>query len=88
MSWACFFVPTKRMSFPLLGDRLGELQGVLEDLDRLLQVDDVDAVALAVDEFLHLRVPPLGLVAEMHPGFQQFLHCDLDHVRSPFRYRL
>jgi len=40
------------------------------------QVDDVDAVALPEDVRLHLGVPALGLMAEVHPGFQQFLDGD------------
>ena len=43
---------------------------------RLLQVDDVDAVALAEDVVLHLRVPALGLVPEVDAGFEQLLHGD------------
>ena len=45
-------------------------------LDRLLQVDDVDAVAGAEDVRLHLRVPALGLVAEVDAGLEQLLHGD------------
>ena len=41
---------------------------------RLLQVDDVDAAALAEDERLHLGVPAPGLVAEVDAGLQQLLH--------------
>ncbi len=40
-------------------------------IERLLEVDDVDAGALAVDEPLHLRVPTAGLVSEMDAGFEQ-----------------
>ena len=42
--------------------------GGLDALQGLLQVDDVDAVAIAVDEALHLRVPAAGLVAEVDTG--------------------
>ena len=45
-------------------------------LERLLEVDDVDAVALAVDEPLHLRVPAAGLVTEVDTGLEQLLHGD------------
>ena len=47
-----------------------ELLRVAELLDRLVQVEDVDSVSLAEDEFLHLRIPPLRLVAEVHAGLQ------------------
>ena len=34
----------------------------------LLEIDDVDAVALREDETAHLRVPATGLVAEVNSG--------------------
>jgi len=40
----------------------------VETLDRLREVDDVDAVALREDVRLHLRVPAPGLVAEVDAG--------------------
>ena len=42
----------------------------------LLQVDDMDSVANAVEIRLHLRVPAVGLVPEMHAGFQQLAHVE------------
>src|SRR5207302_5699652 len=48
--------------------------GDLDALQRLIEVDDVDTVALAEDETTHLRVPAPGLVAEVHSGLQQLLH--------------
>ena len=45
-----------------------ELFGIAEQLYRLSEVDDVDAVTLAEDVFLHLRVPALRLVAEVNPA--------------------
>src|SRR5690606_16830081 len=54
----------------------------LDALQRLLEVDDVDAAALAEDEPLHLRVPAAGLVPEVDTGLQQLLHGDDSHVRS------
>ena len=41
---------------------------------RMLQVDDVDAVASSKDEAAHLRVPALRLVPEVHPGTEQLAH--------------
>src|SRR5690606_38673988 len=54
----------------------------LDALQRLLEVDDVDAAALAEDEPLHLRVPAAGLVPEVDTGLQQLLHGDDSHVCS------
>ena len=48
---------------------------LLEEAERLLEVDDVDAAALGEDEALHLRVPAAGLVAEVNPGLQKLSHA-------------
>src|SRR4029077_17711753 len=56
-----------------------ERVGRLDPRQRLVQVDDVDAVALAEDEPSHLRVPAPGLVAEVDPSLQQLLHGDDSH---------
>ena len=43
-----------------------QVVGFFEANDRLLKVDDVNAVALGEDERFHLGVPPLGAVAKVH----------------------
>jgi hypothetical protein len=48
----------------------------------LLEIDDVDLVALAKNEGRHLGVPETGLVAEMHARFQHFTHGDVRHSIS------
>ena len=53
-----------------LGDVAREIVCVLDELLRLLQVDDVDAAALGEDETLHLRVPAACLVAEVNSSLQ------------------
>ena len=65
-----------------VGDELGRL---LEHLQGLLQVDDVNAVALAEDVFLHLGVPALGLMPEVNASFEQFLHGDVGQTTSLLR---
>ena len=62
---------------------LDELEGAVDVGQRLLQVDDVDAVALGEDVALHLRVPPTGLVPEVHAAVEQLLHGDDGHSRAP-----
>ena len=52
----------------------GRSHRLVEATDGLLQVDDVDAVALGEDERAHTRVPAAGLVAEVDAGFEQRLH--------------
>ena len=53
----------------------GELEGFSKELERLLKIDDIDSVSFPEDELFHLRVPPLGLVAEVDPRLQQLFHC-------------
>ena len=48
---------------------LDEVVRLVDHVERLEQVDDVDAVALGEDELLHLRVPTTGLVAKCRPAF-------------------
>ena len=58
---------------------LDEVVGLVDHVERLEQVDDVDAVALGEDELLHLRVPTTGLVAEVQACLQHVAHSDLSH---------
>ena len=58
----------------VLGDGADEVIGLLELLDGLLQVDDVDTVALGVDVGSHFGVPTTGLVAEVDACFEQGFH--------------
>jgi hypothetical protein len=45
-----------------------------ERLDRLLQVNNVDAVPFGENERFHLGVPLVGAVTEMYAAFQQGFH--------------
>ena len=49
---------------------------VVDQPHRLLQIDDVDPVALRENVAAHARVPSPGLVAEVNAGLQQGLHGD------------
>ena len=51
-----------------------EVVSLLQLLHGLLQVDDIDAVALRVDIGSHLGVPATGLMTEVDACFQQGLH--------------
>jgi len=61
----CRLVPTNSTVPPFDGIRGSNIGGV-QCGDGLLQIDDVDAVALGEDERLHLRIPALGTVTEVH----------------------
>ena len=63
-------------------------QTLIEQAHRLLQIDDVDPGALAEDEAAHLRVPPAGLVAEVHAGLEQLAHRGRGHGSSFSRLRV
>ena len=58
------------------GQLADELHRLFEERLRLLEVDDVDLVAMAVDVRRHLGVPEARLVSEMDAGFQHFTHRD------------
>ena len=63
-----------------LGEVSHERLRLLQALEGLLQVDDVDAAALAEDEAAHLRVPAARLVTEVDSGFQELSHADCHGV--------
>src|SRR5207302_3093673 len=66
-----------------LGSQVLDVPGrFLEHLQRLLKIDDVDAIALAENEFLHFGVPALGLVPEVDARFEQLLHGDISQSTS------
>ena len=84
-SWACFLVPTNSTVPPSATVLAHEPVRGVDAVERLLQIDDVDAVALAEDEPLHLRVPAPGLVTEVDTGLQQLLHGDDGHGRASLK---
>src|SRR6267142_3289812 len=62
-----------------------ELEGLAELDEGLLEIDDVDAVALAEDVLAHLRVPPLGLVPDVDTRLQELLHRHRRQIVPPVR---
>ncbi|MCY1313785.1 hypothetical protein D9M70_643410 [compost metagenome] len=62
---------------------LDELVGTVDVGQRLLQVNDVDAVALREDEALHLRVPTTGLVSKVDAAVKQLAHSYDGHADAP-----
>src|SRR6185369_3484502 len=50
----------------------------------LLQVDNVNAVALAKDVFLHLWIPAPYLVTEVNTGLQQLFHGNRNQTKVSF----
>jgi hypothetical protein len=51
----------------------------MQQWDSLGQIDDVDAIARAVDIRLHLGVPAVGLMSEMNACFEQLAHSKFWH---------
>ena len=51
-----------------------ELEGVVQPLNGLGEIDDVDPVALGKDVLAHLRVPAAGLVSKVDARLEQLLH--------------
>ena len=60
---------------------------VFETVERLIEINDVDAFALTVDESLHLRVPTTGLMSEVDARVEQLLHRDNCHGYTFLRFR-
>src|SRR5207244_3815135 len=65
------------------GEVRGERLRVTQQPLGLLQVDDVNPLALAEDEAAHLRVPAPGLVPEVDSRLEQVRDRDLFHT-APF----
>jgi len=65
------------------GEVTYERVGLLDPDERLLEIDDVDPVALHEDEPLHLRVPPPSLMPEVDTRLQELLHRDDGHRVLP-----
>src|SRR3546814_9679495 len=65
-----------------------EIERTREQRHGLQQIDDVNAVAVAEDIRLHLRVPAVRLVAEVRAGFEQLLHGDDRSRHRVFPFRL
>src|SRR6202035_2485450 len=63
---------------------LHKLRCLFEHLQGLLQVDDVDPVALSEDVLLHLGIPALGLMPEVDARFEQLLHGNGSQLTSSF----
>ena len=45
----------------------------------MLEVDDVNLVAMTKNERRHFRIPEAGLVPKVNAGFQHLTHGDLGH---------
>jgi hypothetical protein len=51
----------------------------MKELDRSLEIDNVDAVTGAENVGFHLGIPAACLMAEMDSRFQQLFHCNNCH---------
>ena len=58
---------------------LDEVISLIDQIERLEQVDDVNAVALSQDELLHLRVPTTSLMAKMNASLEHLAHGNFCH---------
>jgi len=61
------------------GELADEIDGLVEQRHRLLEVDNVDFIAFPEDVGAHLGMPETGLVAEMHTGLQHLAHGNFCH---------
>src|SRR5262249_10975487 len=67
-------------------DLAGLVQRLLEQGNRLGEIDDMDPVAHPEQVRLHLGVPTPGVVAEMDTRFQQLTHRELRHSHAVISY--
>src|SRR5262249_215445 len=77
------FAADERQGAPVRHELAHELGRPLVQRQRLLEIDDMDLVALSEDELRHLRVPEAGLVPKMHARFQHPAHRHVGHGTSP-----
>jgi hypothetical protein len=56
----------------LAGQFAEEVSSFVDLIDGLLDVEDVDVVFGAHDEFLHLGVPAFGLMSKVDASFDEF----------------
>ncbi len=73
MVLSCRFVQTNNTLSPRSDDLSRQLLREVDLPQRLLQVDDVDTVALGEDEPPHFRIPPARLVSEVDTSLQQIV---------------
>src|SRR5262249_45439005 len=66
----------------LSGQVGNKLRRLFKHFERLLQIDDVNSIALAEDVFLHLGIPALRLMPEVNTRFEQLLHGDVSQTTS------
>jgi hypothetical protein len=65
----------KQNAAALGGGVADRFQSLVQHRHALGEVDDVDVVAGTEDEITHLRVPTVGLMAEVNASFQQLAHA-------------
>jgi hypothetical protein len=51
-----------------------KIDRISEQLQGLLQINDMNTVSVAENEFLHFRIPTACLVSKMDPGLKQLLY--------------
>jgi len=61
---------------------------MLKCLYRLLQIDDMDTVALGENIGLHCRVPFMGSMPKMNTAFKKRFHRDNTHWTYSFAFFL
>jgi len=63
-------------------DAADEIQRVVEHRQGFFQIDDMNFIAVSVNERSHFRVPEPGLMAEVATRFQHFTHSHSRHKYS------
>lgn len=84
-------VPADKQDDALAVGHVGrEVQGQLQMLGCLLQVDDILAQAVTKDVWFHKPVPATGFMAQVYSGLEEALHrkqfLDIEEVRMLQRH--
>jgi hypothetical protein len=74
--------PDEQQLTPVRNSVDHEIMGDFKKLDGFLEINDVNAVARPKNERFHFGIPTPGLVPEMDPRFQEFLHGNNRHTHS------
>ena len=73
----CLFLGADEQDLAAVGYRFFyEFTGFIQHTGRLLQVYDMDTVALGEDISLHTGMPAAGLVTEVRPRFKKLLYIN------------
>jgi hypothetical protein len=70
------FGPDKKNTFSIGHGVFNKSIGLIKLLHRLLQINNINPIALHINIGSHLGIPPAGLMTKVNSCFQQLLHSN------------